>query len=72
MCLYLFVYQIDVDLILCIDHFGTLRFVILSDILISLELVIIMYLPLNYALHVKLIVLKSTQDPEGLGIVIVV
>ena len=72
MGLYLFVDLIDVDLILCIDHFSTLRFVILADILISLELFIIMYLPLNYALHVKLIVLKSTQNPERLGIIIVV
>jgi hypothetical protein len=72
MCLYLFVYLINVDLILCIDHFGTLRFVIMADILISLELSIIMHLPLNYALHVKLIVLKSTQNPEGLGFVIVI
>jgi hypothetical protein len=72
MGLYLFVDLIDVDLILCIDHFGTLRFVILTDILISLELSIIMHFPLDHALHVKLIVLKSTQELKGLGIVIVV
>ena len=72
MCLYLFVDLIDVDLILCIDHFSTLRSIILADILFSLELSIIMHLPLNYALHVKLIILKSTQNPEGLGVVIVI
>jgi hypothetical protein len=44
----------------------------LADILFSLEVSIIMHLPLNYALHVKLIVLKSTQNPEGLGVIIVI
>lgn len=72
MILYLLVDLIDVDLILCIDHFCTLRFVILADILFSLEFVIIIYLSLNHALHVKLIILKQPLDPEGLGFVIVI
>jgi hypothetical protein len=72
MGLYFCVDLIDVNLVVSIDHFGTFRFVVLADLFISLELVVIMNLSLDHALHLKLIVLSSNHTPEGLGIVIVI